>query len=162
MKGMLIMDRLWSAPLSWTPGYAPWTRPSFLSAQYVAPSRRVTPTAQPAFLCPPERRHDFQGWDTAHVRRSVQVLHPDDDTSALGAPFDSSTSARRSSRRLSPAVSCDRPFCRWIMLPPKSYSPASAQTSPNSLATCGKMVIRWTTLCWPCSTPNSILPSARP
>ena len=40
-------------------------------------------------LCPPEQRHEFQGWDTAFVRRTVQVLTPDDNTSALGAPFGS-------------------------------------------------------------------------
>ena len=34
----------------------------------------------------PELRHEFQGWDTPHVRRTVQVLNPDDNTSALGAP----------------------------------------------------------------------------
>ena len=39
-------------------------------------------------LCLPDRRHEFQGWDTAYVRRTV-VLHPDDVTSALDTSFGS-------------------------------------------------------------------------
>ena len=33
-------------------------------------------------------------------------------------------------------MSCDRPFCRWIVPPLKSLSPSNAQTSPNSPTTC--------------------------
>ena len=34
-------------------------------------------------LCLRERRHEFQGWDTLHVRSTVKVLQPYDDTNAL-------------------------------------------------------------------------------
>ena len=40
-------------------------------------------------LCPPERRREFQVWDTECVRRTAQVLNPDDNISALGASFGS-------------------------------------------------------------------------
>ena len=36
-------------------------------------------------LCPPERFHEFSGWDTAYVRDTVVVLSPDAGATALGA-----------------------------------------------------------------------------
>ena len=38
-------------------------------------------------LCPPERFHEFSGWDTAYVRDSVVVLSPDTSATALGSAF---------------------------------------------------------------------------
>ena len=38
-------------------------------------------------LCPPERFHEFSGWDTAYVRDTVVVLSPDAGTTALGSAF---------------------------------------------------------------------------
>ena len=38
-------------------------------------------------LCPPERIHEFSGWDTAYVRDTVVVLNPDAGTTALGSAF---------------------------------------------------------------------------
>ena len=38
-------------------------------------------------LCPPERAHEFSGWDTAHVRDTVVVLGPDAGATALGSAF---------------------------------------------------------------------------
>ena len=38
-------------------------------------------------LCPPERTHEFSGWDTAYVHDSVVVLSPDAGTTALGTAF---------------------------------------------------------------------------
>ena len=40
-------------------------------------------------------------------------------------------------------------------------STGNAQTPPNSLTTCDSTETRWTPRCWPRSTPNSVLPSAR-
>ena len=40
-------------------------------------------------LCPPERIHEFSGWDTAYVRDTVVVLSPDAGTTALGSAFGS-------------------------------------------------------------------------
>ena len=34
-------------------------------------------------LCPPERFHEFSGWDTAYVRDTVVVLSPDAGATAL-------------------------------------------------------------------------------
>ena len=101
-------------------------------------------------LCPPERRHEFQGWDTAYVRRTVQVLHPDDNSSALGASFGSLEHINAQVRQAVESSSELRQASyRCIMPPPKSFLPGSAQTSPNSPITCASMVIRWTTHCWP-------------
>ena len=38
-------------------------------------------------LCPPERTHEFSGWDTAYVHDTVVVLGPDAGTTALGSAF---------------------------------------------------------------------------
>ena len=38
-------------------------------------------------LCPPERIHEFSGWDTAYVRDTVVVLSPDAGTTSLGSAF---------------------------------------------------------------------------
>ena len=38
-------------------------------------------------LCPPERFHEFSGWDTAPVCDTVVVLSPDAGTTALGSAF---------------------------------------------------------------------------
>ena len=38
-------------------------------------------------LCPPERFHEFSGWDTAYVRDTVVVLSPDAGATALGSAF---------------------------------------------------------------------------
>ena len=38
-------------------------------------------------LCPPERFHEFSGWDTAYVRDTVVVLRPDAGATALGSAF---------------------------------------------------------------------------
>ena len=38
-------------------------------------------------LCPPERFHEFSGWDTAYVRDTVVVLSPDAGATALGPAF---------------------------------------------------------------------------
>ena len=38
-------------------------------------------------LCPPERFHEFSGWDTAYVRDTVAVLSPDAGATALGSAF---------------------------------------------------------------------------
>ena len=38
-------------------------------------------------LCPPERSHEFSGWDTAYVRDTVVVLSPDAGATALGSAF---------------------------------------------------------------------------
>ena len=40
-------------------------------------------------LCPPERQHEFQGWDTQYVHDTVDVLVPDAGTTALGSAFGS-------------------------------------------------------------------------
>ena len=37
--------------------------------------------------CPPERFHEFSGWDTAYVRDTVVVLSPDAGATALGSAF---------------------------------------------------------------------------
>ena len=38
-------------------------------------------------LCPPGRQHEFQGWDTPYVHDTVDVLAPEDGTTALGSAF---------------------------------------------------------------------------
>ena len=38
-------------------------------------------------LCPPERAHEFSGWDTAYVHDTVVVLGPEAGTTALGSAF---------------------------------------------------------------------------
>ena len=38
-------------------------------------------------LCPPDRVHEFQGWEVAYVRDTVESHHVDDNVTALGAPF---------------------------------------------------------------------------
>ena len=38
-------------------------------------------------LCPPERFHEFSGWDTPYVRDTVAVLSPDAGATALGSAF---------------------------------------------------------------------------
>ena len=38
-------------------------------------------------LCPPERFHEFNGWDIAYVRDTVVVLSPDAGGTALGSAF---------------------------------------------------------------------------
>ena len=38
-------------------------------------------------LCPPERTHEFSGWDTAYVHDTVVVLGLDTGTTALGSTF---------------------------------------------------------------------------
>ena len=40
-------------------------------------------------LCPPERQHEFQGWDTLYVHDTVDVLAPEAGTTALGSAFGS-------------------------------------------------------------------------
>ena len=39
--------------------------------------------------CPRQRRHEFKGSDIASVRRTVQVVNPDENISASGGPFGS-------------------------------------------------------------------------
>ena len=69
-------------------------------------------------LCPPERFHEFSGWDTAYVRDTVVVLSPDAGATALGSAFalvSKSTPALGS--QCAPAMSCAPPSTEWIMHP---------------------------------------------
>ena len=47
----------------------------------------VKSSARPLF--PPERQHEFQGWDTPYVHDTVDVLAPEAGTTALGSAFGS-------------------------------------------------------------------------
>ena len=40
-------------------------------------------------LCPTDRQHEFDGWDTEYIHTTCAVLQPEDATSALGAIFGS-------------------------------------------------------------------------
>ena len=40
-------------------------------------------------LCPPERQHEFQEWDTPYVHDTVDVFAPEAGTTALGSAFGS-------------------------------------------------------------------------
>ena len=64
MSATLTMDGRQSVPPSLTLGYAPWTRGT-LSQSNTKSSGRL--------LCPPERRHEFQGWDTACAAHSASA-----------------------------------------------------------------------------------------
>ena len=56
-------------------------------------------------LCPPERIHEFSGWDTAYVRDTVVVLSPDAGTTALGSAF--STREQINARAWESVRACD-------------------------------------------------------
>ena len=56
-------------------------------------------------LCPPERFHEFSGWDTAYVRDTVVVLSPDAGTTALGSAFG--TRAQINARAWESVRACD-------------------------------------------------------
>ena len=58
-------------------------------------------------LCPPERIHEFSGWDTAYVRDTVVVLSPDPGTTALGKAFGT-------------RANCALPSTEWTTHPPNS------------------------------------------
>ena len=51
------------------------------------PSRATCLAAR--LLCPPERQHEFQGWDTSYVHDTVDVVAPEQGTTALGSAFGS-------------------------------------------------------------------------
>ena len=97
-------------------------------------SRTATPTAQLASCARPERRHEFQGWDT-YVRRIVQVLNPDDNASALSASF--SAPLDHINAQVRQAVECSTELRQAILSrgprsPLRWCSPDSARMSPNS------------------------------
>ena len=46
-------------------------------------------------FCPPERFHEFSGWDTAYVRDTVVVLSPDAGATALGSAFGTREQIKR-------------------------------------------------------------------
>ena len=97
-------------------------------------------------------RHEFQAWDTAYVRRTVQVLNPDDNTSALGAPFGSIHNIKAQMRQ---AVESSSELRQAILS--VDHAPTevvlSARMSPNLPTTCAATETEWTTHCWPFLTP---------
>ena len=56
-------------------------------------------------FCPPERFHEFSGWDTAYVRDTVAVLSPDAGATALGSAF--STREQINARACESVRTCD-------------------------------------------------------
>ena len=72
-------------------------------------------------LCPPERFHEFSGWDTAYVCDTVVVLSLTLAQRLLGrllALVSKSTPALGS--QCAPATSCAPPSTEWIMHPQNS------------------------------------------
>ena len=67
------------------------SRPPAISTSWIRPWPPLAPHGARAplgLLCPPpERIHEFSGWDTAYVRDTVVVLSPDAGTTALGSAF---------------------------------------------------------------------------
>ena len=73
-------------------------------------------------LCPPERRTEFERWDTSFVHDTVDVLSLDSGTTALGSTFDSREHINlRSSVLITPPLRCS--------------SPGSVLTCPSSCIT---------------------------
>ena len=62
-------------------------------------------------LCPPERQHEFQGWDTPYVHDTVDVLVPEAGTTALLSAFGSREHVN--ARAWESARACDEMRCDW-------------------------------------------------
>ena len=72
-------------------------------------------------LCPPERFHEFSGWDTAYVRDTVVVLSPDAGATALGSAFGTREQINAAlGSQCAPVMSCAPPSTEWIMHPQNS------------------------------------------
>ena len=85
MSGLLMTGSALFGPCSLTGGCARWTP---LSLLLVPPGGRIAlgnAKSSARLLCPPERFHEFSGWDTAYVRDTVVVLSP--GATALGSAF---------------------------------------------------------------------------
>ena len=104
--------------------------------------------------------HEFQVWDTAFVRCTVQVLNPDDNTSALGAPFGSLHNINAQVRQVVESSSELRQAILSVDHAPTEVV-LSARMSPNLPTTCASTEPERTTHCWPFLTPKFAPPSAR-
>ena len=62
MNGSSMTGRCSLVLFSLIPSYVPWTEPT---------------SRAPRLLCPPERQHEVQGWDTPYVQDIVDVLAPE-------------------------------------------------------------------------------------
>ena len=138
-------------------GCALWTCPPFLRRDARDPCGGNAKSSA-RLLCPPERRHEFQGWDTTNVRRTDQVLHQDDNTSALGTPIASLEHINAQVRKAVESSSELRQAIRSV-----DHAPAEvmltrwcADVSTYHLRFNGDWLDHSR------STPNSAKPSARP
>ena len=94
-------------------------------------------------LCPPERQHEFHGWDTPYVCDTFDVFAPEAGTTALGSAFGSREHIN--ARAWESVRACDEMRSaiarRWS-------SPGNAQTCPTSCVTCASMGASLTKICW--------------
>ena len=87
MSGSSMMANASFGPCSLIVGCARWTLPL---ASFGATRGRIAlgnTKSSARLLCPPERFHEFSGWDTAYVRDTVVAFSPDAGATALGSAF---------------------------------------------------------------------------
>ena len=81
--------QVFARPSSLPPSYEPWMLPLPPSVPPGLCAAHGNVKRSARLLCPPERQHEFQRWDTPYVHDTVDVLAPAAGTTALGSAFGS-------------------------------------------------------------------------
>ena len=77
-------------------------------------------------LCPPERRTEFEGWDTSYVHDTVDVFTLESGTTALGSAFGSREHINGHGSRCEPLTRCALRLAVLMTLPQTWFSLGSA------------------------------------
>ena len=111
-SGLLMTGSALFGPCSLIDGYVRWTPLLLLLVPPGVVLPLATPRAPARLLCPPERFHEFSGWDTAYVRDTVVVLSPDTSANCSWLGLWHS----RANQRV-PATCCAPPPREWTTHP---------------------------------------------